>query len=134
MRSMIVLCVLGLAVTCGFAGEADTSVCKPFIERNETCKVDLLKTCTSALKVKMLEQIEASPEEFRAEMREGLDGKVQGFCNGFFSQVTGDRALGVCTEAMGGSDPDSLGKVQEMKVCLAKETCTAYAECAVRFD
>jgi hypothetical protein len=133
MKPMIVLIVLCLAVTCGFAAE-DGTVCKPFIERNETCKVDLLKTCSVVLKAKMLEQIEASPTEFRDDMREGLDGKVQGFCNGFVSQVTGEQALGVCTQAMGGTDAETQGKVQEMKICLAKETCTAYAECAVRFD
>lgn len=134
MKPTIALFVLALAVTCGFSAEGDTTVCKPFIQRNETCRPAVMETCTTVLKAKMLEQIEASPADFRAQMREDLDGKVQEFCNAFISQVTGEQALGVCIEKMGETDPDTLSKLQEMKVCLAKETCVEYAECAVRFD
>jgi len=131
---MIVLFVLILACATGFAVAGDTAVCKPFVDRNETCKEAVLETCNTALKAKMLEQIAASPAGFQDEMRKGLDQKVLGFCNGFISQTTGDQALGMCTEKMGGTDPGIADQVKDMQTCLAKETCREYAECAVKFN
>ena len=134
MKITIAVFVAILAMTCGFAAEADGAVCKPFIERNETCRDSLLGTCTVVLKAKMLEQIAAAPEEMRGEMSQGLDAKVLEFCNGFINQVTGERALKFCTEKMSGDDPATAAQLDNMNTCLAKETCTAYAECAVKFD
>ncbi len=125
MRMIIVLIVLMMAGVGSFAGDGEEAVCKSFIERNETCRDAVLDTCETALKAKMLEQI--------GEI-DGLDQKVQGFCNSFITQATGEQALGMCTEKMGGSDPGITEQLKEMQVCLAKETCREYADCAVVFD
>ncbi len=134
MRAMIVLFVLALASAGSFAGEGDTAVCKLFVDRNDTCREAVLEVCNTALKAKMLEQIEASPAGFQEEMRQDLDGKVQGFCNSFIAQATGEQALGMCQGKLGGTDPGSIEQIKKMKICLAKETCREYAECAVRFE
>ncbi len=134
MRATVVFFVLILACTAAFAAEDAAAVCKPFIDRNETCREALQETCITVLKAKMLEQIEAAPAGFQDQMRQGLDEKVLGFCNGFLGQTTGAQALGMCTEKMGGSDPGTAEQAQDMKVCLAKETCRDYADCAVKFD
>jgi hypothetical protein len=122
---MIALIVFMLAVVGSFAGEGDEAVCQSFIDRNETCQDAVLDTCTTALKAKMLEQI--------GEV-DGLDQKVQEFCNSFITQATGEEALGMCTEKMGAADPGMAEQLKKMQACLAKETCREYADCAVVFE
>ncbi len=125
MKTMITLIILMLAGVGSLAGEGDAVVCKSFIDRNETCRDAVLDTCKTALKAKMLEQI--------GEV-DGLDQKVQEFCNSFITQATGVQALGMCTEKMSAADPGMAEQLEQMQVCLTKETCREYADCAVKFE
>ena len=131
----LVLVTLGLLAGAGVlaqAGEADS--CKTFVDKNKACHDELYHKCNTALRAKMVQQVETAPPQFQSDMREGLDDKLEMFCTGFVTQVAGDDALEMCRSKLTTANAEEQAQWAKVQGCLNVASCEEYADCAVKFE
>jgi hypothetical protein len=134
MKKLAIVMLALFAGASGLAQPGEADFCKTFVEKNKTCEDVIFDKCSTTLREKMLEQIDAAPPDFQPQMRAELDGKLEMFCTGFVTQISGEKALDMCNSKATTTDPDEQAQMTKMRDCLAKSTCHEYADCAVEFN